>query len=470
MMLKDYDLVIIGDTPAGRYAAVRAIHLKIRVALVEQPFEGRKNREEASFRQGLSYLSHSAKHHQRLKTWGIIKNDVEINAFANSVLPWWHYPFEEISLSQLGEMGVDIILASGQFKQKSNPIFITETRSLSSSAYLITTGSRYQIPEFQGLKDVGYFRLEDLPKNLTQLPQNLTILSQSNVGVELAQCLQQLGKKIQLITDQPDLLGQEEREINRYLLAHLEAEGIHVFLNSHVTHIKRIEDKIWLQIDNQGIVTDGIIVISSSQPNIQNLNLEEIGINFDQKRIKVNQKLQTHCSNVYAVGSVIGGEIEGHITQAEIDIALKNILGFALFKMDYRFIPYVVLTDPTFARVGFTEKQAKQQYQAKISVVEKNFQSLPSAQLLGVTEGRIKLIVHQNGQILGAHLLGYHAEEYMGAIALAMKQKIPLQNLMHKGFPSEGFAYILSQLALQWQQQRLIKYRKFPQWIQAWFI
>jgi pyruvate/2-oxoglutarate dehydrogenase complex dihydrolipoamide dehydrogenase (E3) component len=130
----------------------------------------------------------------------------------------------------------------------------------------------------------------------------------------------------------------------------------------------------------------------------------------------------------------------------------------------------LILTDPTFIRMGLTEKQAKQKYKDKIIIVNLNFHQLSQSQLFDEINGKLKIITRLNGQILGAHILGYNAEEYMNIILIAMVQRIPLIKLKSSALTSASFAYILSQAALQWQQKKVKYYEKWPRFIQKWLI
>lgn len=468
-MFKDYDLVIIGDTPIGRYTALNAINLKFRVALVEQSFKRSIDidNDEIIFRQRWYYLSRYLRQTKTFKEWELIKVS---SHFLESSLSQWLFNFENISLQKLSELGVNIIQESGKFEHKKFTYFITETQSLISENYLIATGSSYSDSNIQGLTEVGYLDFIEASKKLDQLPKNIAIIAETPIGIEFAQLLNRLGKKITLIIEDFCLLPSEEREIIRYFQAQLEAEGIQLLINSPVTHVKKIDQEKWLEIKGHAIAVDELIITSFPQPNLEGLNLSEIGIKYDKNGIKVNQKRQTSLPNIYAVGGVTGDYYDNNFIQSEAQTILNNILTFPLFKVKNLPQSLVILTDPSYIKLGLTEQQAKEKYGHKIIILDLDFQELPQSQLFNEMTGKLKLITHHNGQILGAHLFSYSAEEYSNIVFLAIQQKIPLPKLAQSSLTSVSFSSIVSQVALQWSQERLKQWVKLPKLIQVGLI
>ncbi|MGK7933541.1 MAG: FAD-dependent oxidoreductase [Microcystaceae cyanobacterium] len=469
-MIKDYDLVIIGDTSLSRYTALTAINFNYRVALVQQRFSHQREGIETLYRQKWSYLSCLSRQNQKLKDWEIVSSCNPFNFTSPTSIPWWQESYQAISLSDLLEKGVDVILESGKFEIQPNLTFITETRNLLAKSYLIATGYGYSDTQIQGLTEVGYLDFIQASQQVATLPENLAIIAETSMGIELAQALNRLGKTVTLIVEDACLLPQEERDIIPYLQAQLEAEGIKLFVNTPVTHVKLIEQKKWLEIGGHAIASDELIITSYPQPNFQGLNIEEIGIKFDKRGIKVNHKQQTTLSNIYAIGGVTGNYQDIARTQAEAAIALNNIMGIRNRKKEHVPDVNIILTDPRFIRMGLTEQQARQQYEDKLIIINLNFHQLPQRQLFDEMNGKLKIITRLNGQILGAHILGYYAEEYMNTIAIAMEQKIPLVKLKASALTSASFAYIISQAALQWQQKKLKSYQKWPRFLQKWLI
>jgi pyruvate/2-oxoglutarate dehydrogenase complex dihydrolipoamide dehydrogenase (E3) component len=388
---------------------------------------------------------------------------------SNSIV-WWQGQYEEISLQELAEKGIDVILESGKFESQPDITFITETRQLWSENYLIATGYSYSETKIQGLQDVGYLDLIQASHQINRLPKNIAIIAETIIGIELAQALNRLDKNVTLIIEDACLLPQEEREIITYLQAQLEAEGIKLFVDTPVTHVRLIEREKWIEISGHAIAVDELIITCHTQPNLNGLNLDKIKIVFDSKGIKVNQNQQTNFPNIYAIGGVTGNYQDIGMTQAEAETVVKNMMGIRKRKRNNLSNINIILTDPSFIRIGLTETQARQQYKDKIIIINLNCEQLSQSYLFDEMNAQLKIITRLNGQILGAHILGYYAEEYMNVMMIAIQQKIPLVQLKYSALTSASFAYILSQAALHWQEKKIKYYQKWPKFIQKWLI
>lgn len=499
-MTVEYDLIVIGGSPVGAYAAVAAARLNARVALIEPQLRQTKSLDDgAIYTQALAQVGHVLQQVGDAPLLGI--NGLTTDSTEQQQVPsiqlaeamqWAHSVVDTCSQQNspaiLGSLGVDVITGTGEFCRRPHLGFVVNNRRLRARAYLIATGSHPEIPDIDGLQTISYFtpadiwqeklqvgklQIESLENKLqpstlaqpsTQLLQgSWLIIGGTPRGTELAQTLARLNCEVTLITSTSQILPQEDSEASHLVQAQLEAEGIRVLTESPVTQVRRIEDKIWVQAGNQAIETDKILLATGQQPNVEGLNLEGVGVKYTQQGLKLNEKLQTTNPRIYACGDVAGGYQFTHIAQYEASIALNNALFAPLFKVDYRSIPWAILSDPQLARVGLTEAQARRRYGKDVFVVRQYFKTLDKAQILGQTTGFCKIIGRQSGEILGASIVGSEASELIGAIALAIRQKIKIKSSpfgltsLHTDFPhiSPTLSEIFHKTALEWQQQRL---------------
>jgi pyruvate/2-oxoglutarate dehydrogenase complex dihydrolipoamide dehydrogenase (E3) component len=221
---------------------------------------------------------------------------------------------------------------------------------------------------------------------------------------------------------------------------------------------------------------DELVVAMGQSPRVDSLNLEAVGVKWDQHGISHNPKLQTTNPKIYVCEGRLGTECYSHIARYEAAIAVKNALFFPRWVVSYRDLPWLVPTQPEVAWIGLTEAQAVTQYGKQVQVLRRSFNTLPKAQLRDDLTGLCKLVVHRNGRILGAHLLGEQASEWMGAIALAMQHNLKIQDLTHLVLPSPTWAEILPEIAKDWQMQRLAQkpwlqdlYDSFFDFRRSWF-
>jgi pyruvate/2-oxoglutarate dehydrogenase complex dihydrolipoamide dehydrogenase (E3) component len=467
-MSLDYDLVIIGSSLEGIYAATTATYLQARVALITQNYQSSLSNRELINSLTLTQIANFT---QKIANppFGIELADLSVSNNGLKTAKIWAEGVNdnvnlENSLANLAALGVDIIEGEAEFCRLPEQALIVGKRKLRSRAYLIASGTRSIPIQIEGSAQVNYLTVTEVlaKKSLVSLPDNLVIVGDSPRSLELTQSLARLGKNVVLVIEQEQILPQEDVEAARLIQMQLEAEGIKIITASPVTQIKSLENQQWLQAGKKAIATDTIIFTAKKEPNVASLNLPGVGVKYKPYGILVNSKLQTTNPRIYACGDVIGGYSLPNLGIYEANIALKNALFLPWQKIDYRYIPWAIFTEPNLARVGMTEAEARNYYGQDIYVVRQNFKQVIQAQILGKTTGFCKLIIHKSGEILGAHIIGYQAAEWINAIALAMKQKIKLNKNIFSGllqidFPhvSPSFAEIMQQTAVEFHRKKL---------------
>ncbi len=468
-MTNDYDVVIIGGSLAGREAALAATQLRAKVALVE-----------ANVNYGFFYhhaMSQISKLSQQLGDVvgvGIHPDGVGSPGKSQISVTWPEamlYAQEVVanleaqhSLAMLMANGVDVIVGRGQFQSSPRLAFAVNDRLLRARTYLLASGSRPAIPEIEGLQATGYLTLANIWHSSPYgwenpgrtPPKDWLIIGGVPQSIEVAQTLARLGCSVTLVVKHPYLLPNLDPEIAQLLQAQLEVDGVRVITQTAVTQVMRIDDKKWVQAGNKAIETDEILVAIAQQPNVEELNLAGVGVKWYRRRLVVNNKLQTTNPRIYACGDVIGGYDFGNIANYEAKIALKNALFFPRYKVNYRCIPLAIFTQPMLTQIGLTEAQAKRRYSGnQVLVLRQYFKTLAVAQIAGQTTGICKLMVLENGEILGAEICGAEAGELVNIIALAISQKIKINHLANLAPVYPSFSEILQRVAKDWCQQRL---------------
>ena len=485
-MAVDYDVVIIGGSTAGRYAAVAATKLRATVALVEPP-----NRQVATSARSplLAQLTPHALTHLGRLTQQL--NDAEQfgihSSYAgaaqnpsNSVLwaeamQWAENVVSNLedqnSPAVLASLGVDFIVGSGQFEKQLHLAFRVNGRLLRSRTYLIASNSRPVIPDIDGLQTTGYLTVPEVWQPLTSQkpPTRWVILGGDPSGIQLAQTLTRLGLHVTLIVKRSHILAKEDPEVAHLVQTSLEAEGVRVLTKTLVTQVKLIQDKKWVYAGDEAIETDEILLSAGQQPDIEALNLKAVGVKWNRRRLQLNEKLQTTNPRIYACGDVIGGYQFVNIANYEARIALKNALFFPVFKVDYRSIPWAVFSEPQLARVGLTEVQARSRYTHEVLVLRQYFKSVAAAQLSGETTGICKLILLRNGKILGASLVGPQAGELINVIALAISQRLKIDAIATLAPVYPSLSEILEQLAVVWTNASLTQNSRLQNFLESFF-
>jgi len=459
-MTVDYDIVIIGGSLAGRDAALKAVQQRAKVALVEPLF-----RHDLIQLQAMGEIARVVRKFNDLAGFDFLNQvdgEEKFQISLEKTLLWGSAVAanvkESLSPAFLAGQGVDVIVGSGCFQAEPDLSFFVNNRKLLARNFLLATGSIPVIPDIEGLQKTGFVTLSDIWEVLgsSKPPRSLVVIGGTPQSVEIAQSLARLGYEVTFIVNSPYIIFPIDPEIAQLLQAQLEVEGIRVFTQSTVTQVRQIEDKKWLQVRDTAVETDEILVAVAEKPFIESLNLAAVGVKYNSHALSVNKKLQTTNHRIYACGDVIGGYNLPNIANHEAKIAIGNALLFPKDKINYQAIPWGILTQPTLAQVGLTQRQAKNRYPKNdILVLRQYFKTLASAQLIDETTGICKIIVRRNGEILGASLFGAEARELINIIALAISEKIKINKLANLSPVYSSFYEIIEQTAWEWNNQRL---------------
>ncbi len=467
----DYDLVIIGGTPAGRYAALTATNFPARVALVE-PLGNSQDLpagEKESIELGLRYsqiLSEAARFSQQIRRqqfgvgWEAANSEKPIELRFNGVLKWAEGVVANLSeidaLGVLAARGVDVIFGDGEFVRKPALAFVVGDRKLRSLSYLLACPTLPAIPNIEGLSAAGFFTSETVAQlaKRPQLPQTLAVIGGDPSGVEAAQTLTRLGVAVTLAVKGSQILAKEDPEAAGLVQAAMEAEGVRVLTGTEVTQARVIDGKKWIQAGPRAIEAEEIFLAAGRRHNFGSFNLEAAGVKFSDRRLILNDKLQTTNSRIYAIGDVAGGYSFPHIANCEAAVAVKNALFLSVFPIDYRGIPWAIFSDPQLARVGLTEAQARRRFGDDLIVCREYFKHIERAQMCGETTGFCKIVGRRNGEILGASIVGPQAAELIHPIALAVRRGMKVEAIAELPYIWSSFSAISGQTAAAFELQR----------------
>ncbi|MEG4575681.1 NAD(P)/FAD-dependent oxidoreductase [Microcoleus sp. N3A4] len=468
----DYDLVIIGGTPAGRYAALTATNFPARVALVE-PLSNSQDLPTAgkeSIDLGLRYsktLSEAARFAQQIDRqqfgarWEAANSSMPIELRFDGVLKWAEGVVSNLSeiddLGVLAARGVDVIFGSGEFVAKPDFAFVAGGRKLRSFCYLLACPTLPAIPNIEGLSSAGFFTSETVAElaKLQQLPKSLAVIGADPSGVEVAQTFARLGVAVTLVVKSSHILAKEDREAAGLVQAAMEAEGVRILTATEVTQARVIDGKKWIQAGPRAIEAEEIFLAAGRGHNFASLNLEAARVKFNYRGVILNEKLQTTNSRIYAIGDLAGGYPFPHIANCEAAVAVKNALFLPLFQIDYRGIPWAIFSDPQLARVGLTEAQARRRFGDDLIISREYFKNIERAQMCGETTGFCKIVGRRNGEILGASIVGPQAAELIHAIALAVRHGMKVEAIAELPHIWSSFSAINGQTAAVWELQRL---------------
>jgi pyruvate/2-oxoglutarate dehydrogenase complex dihydrolipoamide dehydrogenase (E3) component len=323
-------------------------------------------------------------------------------------------------------------------------------RSLSSQYVFINAGTRAARPKLDGLDEVPTLDNVSIME-LDAVPEHLLILGGGYIGVEFGQLFRRFGSRVTIVQLRGQLLAGEDPDVAEEVTKIFQQDGIEVLLNAKVIRVRQPNGSIRLEVEQQGrlttLVGSHLLVATGRVPNSDTLNLAAAGIQIDDRGfIKVNDRLETTVSGVYALGDIKGGPAFTHISYDDFRIIRANLLEHKNASTNNRLVPYTVFIDPQLGRVGITETEARAQ-KRNIRVAKLPMASVARALETDETRGFIKAIVDaETNQILGAAVLAIEGGEIMSAIEIAMMGKLPYTALRDGVFAHPTLAESLNNL------------------------
>ena len=333
------------------------------------------------------------------------------------------------SIERFTGLGVKVIEAEARFKDKDT--LIAGDFEIRARRFVIATGSSAFVPPIKGLADVPFLTNETIFDE-TKCPSHLVVIGGGPIGMELAQAHHRLGSKVTVIEAQK-ALSKDDPELTSIALKNLRAEGIVILEDTPVIGLeKRGETGIRVIVaTTQGpknIDASHILVAAGRLANVHGMGLENAGVAFDRKGIKVTDKLRTSNRRIYAIGDVAGGLQFTHVAGYQAGIVLRSLLFRLPASHSAAHIPWATYTDPEIAHVGLTEADAKQKVGA-VQVLRWPYRENDRANAERKTEGLIKIIAGKKGRILGASIVGANAGELISVYALAISKKMKVSDI-----------------------------------------
>ncbi len=422
-----YNLVAIGAGAAGLISTAGAAGLGGRVALIEKHLMGgdclnvgcvpskaliRAARAYADVRDAHEFgvdvppgarvnFSRVMERMRRLRARRIAPND---------------------SVKRYTDLGVDVYLGSAKFTGRDT--IQVGSSVLRFSKAVITTGARAWAPPIPGIAEAGYLTNETV-FSLTELPSRLGIIGAGPIGCEMAQTFARFGAEVHLFEGAEQILIREDSDAAKIVEQHMVRDGVNLICCGNVVGVETTSTgkvvKHELKGVAQSIEVDEILVGVGRLPNVQGLGLETVGVEYDDRKgIKVNDRLQTTNSRIFAAGDVCSRFKFTHTADAMARIVIRNALFKGRAKVSALTIPWCTYTDPEIAHVGLYVKEAEEKG-LTVKTFMQPLAEVDRAILEGEDEGFVKVHVQEGtDKILGATIVARHAGEMINEITLAM--------------------------------------------------
>lgn len=461
-----YNLVVIGAGTAGLVTAAGAAGLGAKVALIEKHLLGGDCLNVGCVpSKAVIRASRSAHSARTAERFGIRTGDkVEVD-FALAMERMRRLR-SRISLHDSAErfrtLGVDVYLGNGRFVGED--AVEVEDKTLQFSKAVIATGARAVGLPIEGLAEAGYLTNETV-FSLTKRPERLAVIGGGPLGSELAQAFQRMGSQVTIFEMSDHLLGREDSDAAAILQDAFVREGIRLLLKSKPNRVSRADGGKSILFDREGqedsIVVDEILLGVGRAPNVEGLDLEAAGIQYDNKSgVSVNDYLQTTNPCVYAAGDICLPYKFTHVADATARIVIQNALFAGRKKWSKLTIPWTTYTDPEVAHVGMYERDARERG-IEVDTFIRPLNEVDRAILDGEEVGFVKVHVKRGSdKILGATIVASHAGEMINEITLAMVAGLGLKTIGNVIHPYPTQAEAIKQTADMYNRTRLTPFVK----------
>ena len=429
-----YNLVVIGGGTAGLVTAVGAAGLGAKVALVERHLLGGDCLNVGCVPSKAIIAASRAM--AAVRDAGELGIDVPPGTVADfgKVMERMRRLRADISphdsARRLADLGIDVFIGPGHFT--SAQTIAVDGAQLRFSKAVIATGARAAAPSIQGLTEVRYLTNETL-FSLTELPKRFGIIGAGPIGCEMAQSFARLGSEVFLMTGEHGVLPREDRDAAQRVSEAMRRDGVTIVRSRRSLRITPDASGCRLHLDGEGtsedVIVDELLVATGRTPNVEGLGLEVAGVSFDQKGVKVNDRLQTLNPRIYACGDVCSPYQFTHAADFMARVVIQNALFKGRAKASALIIPWSTYTSPEVAHVGLRVEDARSRG-IEVDTFTQELSQVDRAILDNETEGFVKVHVRKGtDEIVGATVVAAHAGDLISELTLAMKGGLGLKTV-----------------------------------------
>jgi len=454
---QSFDVVVIGSGPGGYVAAIRAAQLGLSTACVERESLGGVCLNWGCIpTKALLRSAEVLDLARRAREFGVVAENVTYDfgamversrGVATKISRGVAYLFKKNKIThisgsaRLGGAGLVHIAADGG------------ERTVRARHIILATGARARsLPgiELDGERIIAYREAMTLPRR----PESMIVVGAGAIGVEFASFYNALDTKVTIVEFLPRLVPNEDKDISAELARAFKKRGIAVQTGVKLSRADVAGGKVKALIEPaQGggavgeLVADVLLMAVGITGNVENLGLEDVGVETRRGFIQVDDQLRTGVKDVYAIGDVVGRQALAHVASAEAVYVAELIAGRHPHPVPYDAVPACTYCHPEIASVGLTEEKAAE---AGLEVKVGRFPFGPLGKTLAAGEypGFAKFIWDaSSGALVGAHLIGPAVTDLIASPTLARTTEVNAESFIHTIHAHPTFAEALKEAA-----------------------
>ncbi|MCS4487458.1 dihydrolipoyl dehydrogenase [Streptococcus sciuri] len=440
----EYDIVVVGGGPAGYYAAIRGAQLGSKIAIVEKSEFGgtclnkgciptKTYLKNAEILDGLKIAA--GRGINLASTNYTIDMDKTV-AFKDSVVKTLTGGVRRL----LKANKVDIFNGFGQVNPDKTVVI--GDKIIKGRNIILATGSKVSRINIPGIDSPLVLTSDDI-LDLKEIPSSLAVIGGGVVGVELGLVYAAYGTDVTVIEMADRIIPAMDKEISLELQRVLAKKyGMKFLTSTSLQEIVENSNQLILKLaDGAEVIADKALLSIGRVPQLA--GLENLNLEMNRGRIKVNAYQETSIPGIYAPGDVNGTKMLAHAAYRMGEIAAENALQGNTRKAHLDFTPAAVYTHPEVAMVGLTEEQARQQY-GDVLIGKNSFTGNGRAIASNEAEGFVKVISEPKyHEILGIHIIGPAAAEIINEAATIMEMELTVDEVTQSIHGHPTFSEVL---------------------------
>jgi pyruvate/2-oxoglutarate dehydrogenase complex dihydrolipoamide dehydrogenase (E3) component len=415
------DVIVVGSGQGGVPLAARLAESGWRVALVERGRLGGTCVNAGCTPTKTLIASAQAAHDARtaarlhVHASGVRVDFPAVMERVAGVVHQWRSGVEK----RLEKAGVAVLRGHGRFVDAHRIDVGGEVHE--ADTVVVNVGCRAVVPSVDGLDSVPYLTNSTI-LDLRTLPKHLVVIGGGYIGCELGQAFRRLGAEVTLVDPGRHLMGREDDDVCEALEAAFREEGIALRLGSAVEAAERTAGGVAVRLESgERIEGSHLLVATGRRPNTGDLGCETAGVELDARGfVRVDDAFRTSAAGVYALGDCTPGPQFTHNAWDDGRLLFDVLTGARTGGREDRLVPYAAFSDPQLARVGLSEREAREKSVA-FEMAAMPFGHVARAIEADVPAGTMKILVDPESEaILGAAIVGAQAGELIHVFAALM--------------------------------------------------
>ncbi len=457
-----YNIVVLGAGTAGLVTAAVASGLGAKVALIEKHLMGGDCLNVGCVpSKGIIRAARAWTEVRGADDFGVhIPPDVKYDfAAAMARMRRLRARISKVdSAHRYKSLGVDVFIGEGRFTGPDTIEVGGKTLKFKKAA--ICTGARAAALPIPGLEEAGYLTHETV-FSLTELPRRMAVIGAGAIGCEMAQAFARFGSQVTVFEVECRALPREDADAAHIVEQAMIRDGVRFVCDAKVDKVVRQGTEKVLHITkkdrSEELVVDAILIGIGRKPNVEGLNLETVGVEYDRTGVKVNDRLQTSNPKVFAAGDICFPFKFTHTADAMAQIVIQNALFPHPFGLGYAstnslVIPWCTYTEPEIAHVGMYDHEAKARG-IEVETYTFPLEDVDRAILDGQDEGFARIHIKKGtDKLLGATIVAAHAGDMISEFTVLMKAGLGVKTIAGTIHPYPTQAEVNKKVVNAWRK------------------